>query len=76
MFGKRGFLRRSKKIFSEKFWRLEKRFYNAVYSKAKQTANEYGEKRNEKYTEKRFKQSSLKRIGLITCKRVNTHATL
>lgn len=54
MFGKRGFLRRSENFFSEKFWRLEKRFYNAVYSKAKQTANEYGEKRNEKIYRKTF----------------------
>lgn len=71
------FLRATQNFFCRKFWRLEKRFYNAVYSKAKQTATKYGENETKKYTEqKRFKQSSLKRIGLITRKRVNTHVTL
>lgn len=45
MFGKRGFLRRSKKFFLKKFWRLEKRFYNAVYSKAKQNGRQVRRKK-------------------------------
>jgi hypothetical protein len=48
IFAKRLFLERSKFFFSKSFAVLKNGFIMVMYSKAKQTANKYGEKRIKK----------------------------
>nr|DAN44297.1 MAG TPA: hypothetical protein [Bacteriophage sp.] len=48
IFAKRLFLERSKIFFSKSFAVLKNGFIIVMYSKAKQTANKYGEKRIKK----------------------------
>lgn len=48
IFAKRLFLERSKFFFSKSFAVLKNGFIIVMYSKAKQTANKYGEKRIKK----------------------------
>jgi hypothetical protein len=45
IFAKRVFLKQSKKKFSKSFAVLKNSFIIVMYSKAKQTANKYGEKK-------------------------------
>lgn len=53
IFAKRLFLERSKFFFSKSFAVLKNGFIMVMYSKAKQTANKYGEKRIKKIDSKK-----------------------
>lgn len=55
IFAKRLFLERSKFFFSKSFAVLKNGFIIVMYSKAKQTANKYGEKRIKKIDSKKQK---------------------
>lgn len=70
---KKNFSSHSKNFFSKKFWRMKKRFYNAVYSKAKQDGQQVRKKRikkqvktkQQKETDKPIRKSEKQRAFFV-----------